>query len=307
MRALVVDDREENRYLLCQLLRGHGYAVQEADQGAQALELARAQPPDLVVSDLLMPVMDGYTLLRNWKADDTLCRIPFIVYTATYTEPKDEQLALDMGADAFIIKPAEPDVFMQRIWELLTRARAGTLPVSAPALGRGGGAQAVQRSAGEEAGEEKRPTRTAGGRVGGVGRTHQAPQPDLCGLERNQPGHRAYRRARGPVPGRLPHRRRARRLRAGLDRVARRGRRRGGSRGLARRPRGLAHPDAALHHPRAAARTGGVRHRRGAHLICATIWTPRPNTRRSATTCARRGCARRYPYRCASTGKSSAP
>jgi len=71
MRALVVDDREENRYLLCQLLRGHGYAVQEADQGAQALELARAQPPDLVVSDLLMPVMDGYTLLRNWKADDT--------------------------------------------------------------------------------------------------------------------------------------------------------------------------------------------------------------------------------------------
>ena len=137
MRALVVDDREENRYLLCQLLRGHGYAVQEADQGAQALELARAQPPDLVVSDLLMPVMDGYTLLRNWKADDTLCRIPFIVYTATYTEPKDEQLALDMGADAFIVKPAEPDVFMQRVqavmdaaWKRQLAPRASTLPES---------------------------------------------------------------------------------------------------------------------------------------------------------------------------------
>ncbi|HNQ10948.1 MAG TPA: response regulator, partial [Giesbergeria sp.] len=137
MRALVVDDREENRYLLCQLLRGHGYAVQEADQGVQALELARAQPPDLVVSDLLMPVMDGYTLLRNWKADDTLCRIPFIVYTATYTEPKDEQLALDMGADAFIVKPAEPDVFMQRVqavmdaaWKRQLAPRASTLPES---------------------------------------------------------------------------------------------------------------------------------------------------------------------------------
>ena len=65
MRALIVDDREDNRYLLCQLMRGHGFEVQEAIHGAQALELARQLPPDLVVSDLLMPVMDGYTLLRH--------------------------------------------------------------------------------------------------------------------------------------------------------------------------------------------------------------------------------------------------
>lgn len=134
MRVLVVDDREDNRYLLCQLLRGHGYAVQEADQGAQALELARAQPPDLVVSDLLMPVMDGYTLLRHWKADETLCQVPFIVYTATYTEPKDEQLALDMGADAFVVKPAEPDVFMLRVQAVMDAARQRRLAPRAPTL-----------------------------------------------------------------------------------------------------------------------------------------------------------------------------
>jgi CheY-like chemotaxis protein len=74
----------------------------------------RQKAPDVIISDLLMPVMDGYTLLREWKADATLLAIiPFIVYTATYTEPKDEKLALDLGADAFIVKPAEPEAFMQ--------------------------------------------------------------------------------------------------------------------------------------------------------------------------------------------------
>ena len=134
MRALIVDDREDNRYLLCQLMRGHGFEVQEAIHGAQALELARQLPPDLVVSDLLMPVMDGYTLLRHWKVDEGLRRIPFIVYTATYTEAKDEQLALDMGADAFIIKPAEPDVFMVRVQAVMDAANQRRVPVRAPTV-----------------------------------------------------------------------------------------------------------------------------------------------------------------------------
>ena len=59
-----------------------------------------------------MPVMDGYTLLRHWKADPRLKTKPFIVYTATYTEPEDERLALNLGADAFILKPSEPDEFL---------------------------------------------------------------------------------------------------------------------------------------------------------------------------------------------------
>jgi len=105
-------------------LSGHGHAVEDARHGAEALVKARQSAPDLIVSDLLMPVMDGYTLLRHWKADDRLQRVPFIVYTATYTEPEDERLALSLGADAFILKPAEPDAFIARVREVLNRAAA---------------------------------------------------------------------------------------------------------------------------------------------------------------------------------------
>jgi len=126
-RALIVDDRLDNRYLLRALLQGNGFTVDEAQNGADALARARAVPPQLIIADLLMPVMDGYTLLRHWKADLSLRSIPFVVYTATYTDPKDERLALDLGADAFILKPAEPDPFMARIREVLTIKNSGGL------------------------------------------------------------------------------------------------------------------------------------------------------------------------------------
>lgn len=117
-RVLIVDDGQENLYLLRALLQGHGYEVEEAVDGADALNKAQRNPPDLVISDLLMPVMDGYMLLRQWRADARLRSIPFIVYTATYTEPRDERLALDLGANAFIVKPAEPEDLIARIREV---------------------------------------------------------------------------------------------------------------------------------------------------------------------------------------------
>jgi len=114
-RVLIADDKEENRYYLQALLSGHGYIVEGARHGAEALSMARETRPDVIISDLLMPVMDGYTLLCQWKADPTLRSIPFIVYTATYTDPEDEKLALQLGADAFILKPAEPEAFLRRL------------------------------------------------------------------------------------------------------------------------------------------------------------------------------------------------
>jgi PAS domain S-box-containing protein len=117
--VLMVDDNEENLYYLSALLRAHGWIAETARDGVEALAKARRQPPALVISDLLMPLMDGYTLLRHWKADDRLSKVPFIVYTATYVEPEDEQLALGLGADAFILKPAEPELFVARVRAVL--------------------------------------------------------------------------------------------------------------------------------------------------------------------------------------------
>jgi len=119
MRALIVDDNAANLALLRALLSGSSYSVEQARHGAEALAKARQSLPDVVISDLLMPVMDGYTLLRQWKADDRLRTVPFIVYTATYTDAADERLALDLGADAFILKPAEPADFLRRLESVL--------------------------------------------------------------------------------------------------------------------------------------------------------------------------------------------
>jgi len=127
-RVLIVDDKSENLYLLGMLMRGHGFEVEEAVHGAEALLKARRNPPTLVVSDLLMPVMDGYSLLKHWKADERLRGIPFVVYTATYTDARDERLAVNLGADAFIVKPAEPEAFMARIHAVLAKAADGSTP-----------------------------------------------------------------------------------------------------------------------------------------------------------------------------------
>jgi PAS domain S-box-containing protein len=128
---LLVDDREDNLYLLQSLLGASGWLPVLAHNGAEALARAREEPPALVISDLLMPVMDGYTLLHHWKRDEALAWIPFVVYTATYTDPRDERLALEMGADAFIVKPAEPEDFLRRIAHVLAGQRQNLASYSA--------------------------------------------------------------------------------------------------------------------------------------------------------------------------------
>lgn len=119
-RILIVDDNAENRYILRTLLQAEDYEVDEACHGAEALAKARLKLPLIVISDLLMPVMDGFNLLNQWKSDEQLKQVPFIVYTSTYTDAKDEKLILNLGADAFIIKPAEPDAFMARVAEVFS-------------------------------------------------------------------------------------------------------------------------------------------------------------------------------------------
>jgi signal transduction histidine kinase len=131
-RVLVVDDKEENLYFLRALFQGHGIEVATAPHGAAALEQARARPPDLVIADILMPVMDGFTLCREWKADPRLQAIPFIFYTATYTDDRDRDFALSLGADRFLVKPLEPEEFMANIRETLREIAQAPVRSSRP-------------------------------------------------------------------------------------------------------------------------------------------------------------------------------
>ena len=123
-RVLIVDDKEENRYLLCAMLQGNGYEVAAATQGAEALDMARQNQPDLIIADILMPVMDGFALCREWKKDERLKPIPFVFYTATYTDERDREFALSLGAERFIVKPVEPDEFMAIIRETIQQVES---------------------------------------------------------------------------------------------------------------------------------------------------------------------------------------
>jgi PAS domain S-box-containing protein len=133
MTILVVDDHEQNRYQLQVLLGGNGYQVVTAANGVEALAEARQNPPDLIVSDILMPGMDGFSLCREWKKDERLKSIPFVFYTATYTDDRDRDFALGLGADRFLVKPVEPEVFLETIRGVLLQGGCAPAAPGQPA------------------------------------------------------------------------------------------------------------------------------------------------------------------------------
>ena len=126
-QVLIVDDQEQNLYLLQVLLGTYGYAVRSARNGIEALEMARREAPDLIITDILMPGMDGFSLCRAWMADEHLRRVPLVFYTATYTDAQDEAFALSLGAARFIVKPAEPDAFVEAVRQVLANHAAQRL------------------------------------------------------------------------------------------------------------------------------------------------------------------------------------
>jgi signal transduction histidine kinase len=119
LKILVVEDDESSRVLLCALLEAHDHNVMSASNGKIALEMVRQSIPDIIITDILMPEMDGYSLCREVKNDSNLQHIPLIFYTATYINEEDRKLGLLLGATKYILKPQEPKVLIELINEVI--------------------------------------------------------------------------------------------------------------------------------------------------------------------------------------------
>ena len=115
MRVLVVDDMAYNRRTLRAICLSAGYDVAAATDGQAALDILRTEPPDLVITDILMPHLDGFQLCRAIKADSGLKHIPVIFYTGSYTDGPDRELGVALGAAAYLVKPLEPRELLAEI------------------------------------------------------------------------------------------------------------------------------------------------------------------------------------------------
>jgi len=121
LKVLIADNDKQNLYLLEVMLKNEKYEVIGCRDGDEALKLLKRNKIDLIISDILMPKLDGFELCRECKKDPSLKNIPFIFYTATYINDQDKDFALSLGADRFVIKPAEPDILIAIVRELVSQ------------------------------------------------------------------------------------------------------------------------------------------------------------------------------------------
>jgi two-component system, cell cycle response regulator DivK len=113
-RILVVEDQDDNRRILRDLLVHAGYEVVEVDNGVQALPAAAEHRPDVILMDIQLPLLDGYEATKRIKADPALKHIPIIVVTS-YALSGDEAKARAAGCDAYVAKPFSPRALLDKI------------------------------------------------------------------------------------------------------------------------------------------------------------------------------------------------
>lgn len=112
--VLVVDDNDEMRDIIERMLILHGYTVTLAEDGEQGLRLAQLDPPDLIISDIMMPRLNGHDFLRRLRKDPNLRDLPFIFVTAKHMR-EDIQLGLTLGAEHYLTKPFSPQELLDAI------------------------------------------------------------------------------------------------------------------------------------------------------------------------------------------------
>lgn len=125
MKILIADDSNDDRRMLCTVLKTHGHTVIEAVNGREGLQAAADRRLDLIISDVHMPVMDGFQFLRNLRRTSS---VPFVFFSAVYDGIKDMQLATSLGADGYLIKPMDPVELLEEIGRIAAKGgqeRAG--------------------------------------------------------------------------------------------------------------------------------------------------------------------------------------
>jgi len=132
-KILVIDDEMQSVKLIGMLLQRRGYEIVAATLGSQGLEKARAERPDLIVLDIMMPDMDGFEVCRRLRADPTTVGIPVIMFTAK-TMVDDKVTGFQAGADDYLTKPVHPDELATRVEALLARSARRQVEAE-PALG----------------------------------------------------------------------------------------------------------------------------------------------------------------------------
>ena len=117
-RILMVEDTEDNRQIIRDLVSAVGYELIEAADGAEGLAMAEREKPDLILMDIQLPIMDGYETTRRIKANPALKHIPVIAVTS-YALSGDEAKTRAAGCDAYVAKPFSPRQLLAKINELL--------------------------------------------------------------------------------------------------------------------------------------------------------------------------------------------
>ena len=112
---LIVDDRADNRDVLTATLGHLNHRLLEASRGEEALTIARREKPDLIISDVLMPKMDGFEFVQQLRRDPKLAHTTVVFYTANYIEEESRSLAKACGVNHIIVKPAEPEEILKTI------------------------------------------------------------------------------------------------------------------------------------------------------------------------------------------------
>ena len=117
-RILIVEDTEDNRRILRDLLTAAGYDLLEAADGEAGVEMAARHKPDLVLMDIQLPLIDGYEATRRIKADPALKHIPILAVTS-YALSGDEEKTRAAGCDGYVAKPFSPRQLLGKVRELL--------------------------------------------------------------------------------------------------------------------------------------------------------------------------------------------